>query len=917
MEGRPETEQFWAKLDYEGDARTPRHICAWHPLLAHSADVAAVMEVLLRDTILGDRLARLAGLDALGSVHIAYLCALAAIHDAGKANHGFQDRAFDDGVPRSGHQKPILEAGEDGDLCDRTWLPLEIGSMMGWFAEPIQLKSFLHATWSHHGRPVKAKGAIGYSNWEENDRRSPAGALERLGQAATVWFPDAFPGSDPFPRAAGPFQHAYNGALTLADWIGSSFPFWDVNEHGDPSDPQAAIERARRIACDRARKRGLIAAPLQQALGGREPFDGVLADPGWTPRPVQSVTADRPIFERGGLTILESDTGSGKTEAALERFFQLYQRGAVDGLYFALPTRTAARQIYRRVCEAVEAVFARRDTRPPPVIQAVPGYIEADGAEGMLVDRFDVQWRDDMEEDRARERRWAAEQPRQYLAGAVVVGTVDQALLSALQTRYAHVRGAALLRHFLVVDEIHASDTYMTQILNTVLNQHLAAGGHALLMSATLGTAARLAFSQNTSGLSNVPDVDEAVSAGYPLVTHVSADRTTPELTPTEPSGYRKSVTMETSPTAADPEAIARRAIEAARDGARVLVIRNRVEDCVAVQEAVEAGLGPEESDLLLQVNGTPAPHHSRFAQADRTALDTAIEAAFGKESPIRGIVAVATQTVQMSLDLSASLMITDLCPVDVLLQRLGRLHRHGRDEHPAGYDVPRCVVLTPESRAMTEWIHTGRGDLKGMAIGGPHGLGTVYADLRVLEATWRLLDGADGAGETATWTIPDDNRALVERGTNPHVLQRIIEEKSGADDTGAWRLHGDFVFGKNAAERLSAENVCLPYEKMFLRVDFPDDDLNPAQTRLGLDDVTVDLPEPVPSPFNPGGEPVVRQLSIPRYWLRDRDDDAPLPDDLDVQMEVNAYDSGGYILLTLVGKSFFYSRLGLSPVAS
>lgn len=908
MEGRPETNQFWAKLEYGADGGGSSDITAWHPLLAHSADVAAVLEVLLRDTIVGRRLARLAGLESLGPIRTARLCALAAIHDAGKVNHGFQDRAFRGGATRKGHQKPILQVGQDADLSDRIWVPLEIGKMMQWFRDGNELKSFLHATWSHHGRPVNTKGGISYSIWDDTERRSPSEAIARLGKAVQEWFPDAFRDGEHLPGATGPFEHAFNGALTLADWIGSSFPFWNPEEDGNPDDAGALMSRARRLAADRLRRRAIVAAPYQAVISGRASFSGVLDNPSWTPRPVQSVTASRPVFEEGALTILESDTGSGKTEAALERFFHLFEQGAVDGLYFALPTRTAARQIYNRVERVVKRVFERHDADSPPVIQAVPGYIEADGVKGVPIDRFDVQWHDDMEEDLAQERRWAAEQPKQYLAGSVVIGTVDQALLSALETRYAHARGTALLRHFLVVDEVHASDTYMTQILNAVLDHHLSAGGHALLMSATLGTAARIAFSEQKEGRQHVPDVVGAMEAGYPLVTHVSSKRRAPDLQPTEPSGYRKAVEMETDPVAGDPNAIAERAIEAARDGARVLIIRNRVEDCIQVQKAVEAQLAPDERNLLLQVHGTPAPHHSRFAKSDRTALDEAIETAFGKDEPIRGVIAVATQTVQMSLDLSASLMITDLCPVDVLLQRIGRLHRHGRKGHPDGYDVPRCVVLTPESRKMAEWIWQGRGDLQGMAIKGPHGLGTVYQDLRVLEATWRLVESGDG-DETVTWTIPDDNRELVERGTNPHVLQKIMEANMTREDADAWQKHGDFLFGQNSAAKLSAKNVCLPYGRPFMDVSFPDDDINVAKTRLGLDDVTVELPEAVPSPFRPDGPAVVRRFSIPRYWLRDRDDDTPLPDDFDVS---DATWTGNGLSFSLLGHAFSYDRCGL-----
>ncbi|MDB4914145.1 MAG: CRISPR-associated helicase/endonuclease Cas3, partial [Gemmatimonadetes bacterium] len=189
-----------------------------------------------------------------------------------------------------------------------------------------------------------------------------------------------------------------------------------------------------------------------------------------------------PRDEESSITILESETGSGKTEAALARFVTLFSAGKVDGLYFALPTRTAATQMHKRVFDATAMAF----TEPPPVILAVPGYLRVDDTEGRRHElaRFDVLWPD---AERFRYRGWAAEGPKRYLAGCIVVGTVDQVLLSSLRVGHAHMRATSLMRMLLVVDEVHASDAYMTRILEDVLARHRRAGGHALLLSATLG----------------------------------------------------------------------------------------------------------------------------------------------------------------------------------------------------------------------------------------------------------------------------------------------------------------------------------------------------------------------------------------------------------------------------------------------
>jgi CRISPR-associated endonuclease/helicase Cas3 len=126
----------------------------------------------------------------------------------------------------------------------------------------------------------------------------------------------------------------------------------------------------------------------------------------------------------------------------------------------------------------------------PPVVQAVSGYIKADAEEAQALPDFNVLWPED-KRDCSVNGAGQPNIPKRYLAGAIVVGTIDQVFLSTLQVNHAHMRAAALLRHFLVVDEVHSSDAYMTKLLDRVLDYHLAAGGHALLMSATLGTASR------------------------------------------------------------------------------------------------------------------------------------------------------------------------------------------------------------------------------------------------------------------------------------------------------------------------------------------------------------------------------------------------------------------------------------------
>ncbi|EQD77156.1 CRISPR-associated helicase Cas3, partial [mine drainage metagenome] len=239
------------------------------------------------------------------------------------------------------------------------------------------------------------------------------------------------------------------------------------------------------------------------------------------PHPLQTaVDALDPLEESTRLVIAEAETGSGKTEAALAWFFNLFAEGRVDGLYFALPTRVAARQLYERVCKYINRVFPDPQCRPVTVL-AVPGYPLLDGLppeRALPTQEAGNRWQDD-ETLRRRERQWSAERPKRFLAATVAVGTVDQALLSVVQTAHAHLRSVCLDRSLLVVDEVHASDVYMSRLLEVLLGHHLGVGGHAMLLSATLGSRARGRYVAVAGGECPLPSAVAATQVPYPALT--------------------------------------------------------------------------------------------------------------------------------------------------------------------------------------------------------------------------------------------------------------------------------------------------------------------------------------------------------------------------------------------------------------
>lgn len=883
MKGQPS--DFWGKLSTGDDGS----VVAWHPLIDHCADVAACAEALLETGCLSRRLARLAGLRRFTIEQRARLAVIAGFHDVGKFISGFQNKAFPPATPITGHVREVLAVFGDFPSREQELLLDRLPSqeLESWAPEQSAFR-LLIASICHHGRPYKAGGNHQSAWWTRRRGLDPFEGIGRLTQAVRRWFPAAFaPEAPPLPIGAE-FQHGFSGLVMLADWLGSDTRFFPYND--DPTSDRMCFARERaRFALSET----FIDVEDDRVGLGNAPVD-FAAVSAFPPREIQRHLLDLPTDNEGSLVLLESETGSGKTEAALARFLRLFQAGQVDGLYFALPTRTAATQIHRRVVEAVTRAFPLG--RRPPVVLAVPGYIAVDEVTGYRLPNFDVLWNDNPAE-RFRYRGWAAEHPKRYLAGTVVVGTIDQVLLSVLMVGHAHMRSTALLRHLLVVDEVHASDTYMVTVLHAVLANHLAAGGHALLMSATLGSAARSRLLSAWSGNGSMPvNLEVEAEQPYPLITHLAEGIRT--IQPVQSDYARKRVGRDLRPWMSDPEAISRAALDAASRGARVIVLRNTVGDCVTTQRALEKLADASgQTALLFRCEGIPAPHHARFGKGDRELLDQAIEASFGKQSPAVGQVAVTTQTVQQSLDLDADLLLTDLCPMDVFLQRIGRLHRHER-VRPAGFEEPKVIVLTPEERDLSLRI-----DTKGASRGG-QGIGTVYDDLRTIEATWRLLL------KHLVLDVPDMNRMLVEGTTHPTALRAIVEELGGR-----WAAHAIWLAGATTAHRQIAALNLIDRVALFGEqgTEFPGDGLERRiQTRLGEPDrfaelVSTKLGEgdriaAFDGPIGPFAKAVTK-LTIPAYLARFIPSEAAVSD-------LTCFPGG--FEFTFAPRRFVYDRLGL-----
>jgi CRISPR-associated endonuclease/helicase Cas3 len=851
---------FWGKLRRDADGT---RVLEWHPLADHCADVATVAEALLSLPIWRQRLARLAG-QSLTEVTRARLCVLATLHDIGKLNIGFQAKGRSELGTTAGHVTEAL-----GALLHRPG-PLSCLDELAVWGDATT--SLLVSAICHHGRPYNAD-AIGDTTWQATWWTPRAGLNPRLGAEDLLtrchtWFPRAFEVDGSALPDAPAFSHAFAGLVMLADWMGSDTRFFPFSETED--DDRMALARSK--AGDAVSAMALdIPVNARTGASGRDPFTRV-APQGYIARSAQSAIITLPRDERGSITVLEAETGVGKTEAVLARFVSLFEAGLVDGLYFALPTRSAATQMHRRVYEAMRRAFAT----PPAVVLAVPGYLRVDDVQGTRLPAFEVLWPD---QDRFRYRAWAAENPKRYLTGCIVVGTIDQVLLSSLMVGHAHLRATSLLRHLLVVDEVHASDAYMARILEDVLARHLAAGGHAILLSATLGGEARTRL-LHAGKREIAPTFADAQAAPYPLMTHRNeADKTVAIGS----DGLNRVVRMGILPLLDYPERVAAEALGAGMRGAKVLVIRNTVNDCVKTQIELERLADAKgRSDVLFTCAGVAAPHHALFARRDREALDLQLESGIGKNRKEGGCVVVATQTVQQSLDLDADILISDLCPADVLLQRLGRLHRHER-VRPTGFESPRAFVIVPECRDLGVLLS------ESGAARNYHGLGLVYPDLRILEATWRLME------KHSAWRIPAMNRELVESSVHSTVLAAIA-----AQGGTRWQAHSNHAIGAVRGQQRHADLNLVDWSKPYSEMSFPVDER--IATRLGEGDRRVHFSPPALGPF---GHPV-DELTLRAWWAR-----GVPSDDKDAEDVTSV---GGVTSFRFGGTAFVYDRLGLRP---
>ncbi|MRH93039.1 CRISPR-associated helicase Cas3' [Nocardia sp. SYP-A9097] len=657
----------WAKSDGAGGSLS---------LVRHLADSASVA-ALVWDRWLPARTKQVMSVGLPGGVEDGRVLLrwLAGVHDVGKLSPAFACQ-----VPELADRMHLCGLRIGSVPANRRALPhglagqVALESFLGQRGWSVKVaRSYSIVVGSHHGRPPSGAESdaapflgslLGDGVWERSRAEllchvtESVGALDRLPDWRTVRLPLAT-------------QVLLTAAVIVSDWIASNqdlFPL-DSDRVSDSFAAQAWAQLA-------------LPDPWTPSttLSGAELFRSRFDLPaGARIRPLQ-VECLRLAEDMSapGLMIVEAPMGEGKTEAALLVAEVLARRFGLGGVFVALPTMATSNAMFDRVHEWVgklpDAVGSLFLAHGKAALNAAFSELRYKGFASIGVDCAD---------DGVVAHAWYV--GKKGPLANVVVGTVDQVLRGALKARHVMLRHLALVNKVVVIDEVHAADAYMSTYLSRCLEWLGAYRVPVVLMSATLPPAQRRSLlDAYQRGACEGRVVDEvAAPRSYPSVT-VWPSTTAPAVVAASGRGLEVHV----DPLADDLDVLIAELRGLLSDGGVAGIVCNTVARAQQVYTAlVEDSVFSAEEVLLV---------HSRFVSNHRAALEDRLRSLLGPlgraNRPTR-FVLVGTQVIEQSLDIDLDVLITDLAPVDLLLQRIGRLHRHLRPYRPARVREPRCLV--------------------------------------------------------------------------------------------------------------------------------------------------------------------------------------------------------------------------------
>ena len=650
----------------------------WLPLWMHLKDTAGIMKKLLSEFV-SESFAVSCRLNKNELFNIAVF--LAYVHDIGKATVGFQykiGKKVSERVSileRYGLEIPV---SMDSGLIRKTPHALAGEEILRYFNVHESIAAVVGA---HHGVPMEngelrdqdlknqKKDIVGYENYfGSSDNSKPV--LENIWH---MIIDEALSNSDhdsinALPILSSQAQILLSGLLITADWIASNtdyFPLLSIDDIGNDDLYPLRVE----VAWEK------IGFP-EMWKSSKESYSDKFSNDsfGFLPSETQKAMVDIvSSSDKPGIFILEAPMGCGKTESALASAELLAAKTKKNGLFFGLPTQATANGLFPRVKKWAE----KQSEEFYHTISLKHG----SAALNELFRNIQRGIPDEESDSGLLVHSWFCDSKKACLAD-FVVATVDQMLMSALKRRHVMLLHLGLSEKIVVIDEVHAYDAYMNQYLERALQWLGAYCTPVILLSATLpaqrGMSLIRAYLQQSSS-------DEAFekNEAYPLLTWTDEGKIHQTALPY--TGLHRSVKVEKC----NEEELLHVVTEAINEDGCIGIILNTVARAQRVYDLVRN----EITDNVLL-------YHAQYLMPDRSTKENEILEKTGKRSTFekrRGLVVIGTQVLEQSLDIDFDMLITDICPMDLLLQRIGRLHRHERDNRPFALNKPVCYVITGE----------------------------------------------------------------------------------------------------------------------------------------------------------------------------------------------------------------------------
>lgn len=666
--------KFWAKTGSEDGS--------YHLLPYHNLDVAAVGHVLLlKDERLRIRLARKLKLSE--NALVSYLSTLLALHDLGKFAESFQNL------------NPQLLSSLQGLQSQARYLIRH--DTAGWLlfrhsSEKIRQILFegdspairgckdirntldvidptLRAIFGHHGMPPEQTKAR-----EIFTNLFPCifelAATEFVEEVCRLFLSESVRVTSDDTYECD-FNSALESAWTIAgfavvcDWIGSNY---DLFPFETTRIPLSEYWETRAIPQAEHAIKAVGILPSKSI-----PFTDIRSTFSYIEQatPLQKLCSEIEIENNPQLFVIEDTTGAGKTEAAIILAHRLLNNGLAQSVYFALPSMATANGVFERVVPVYKNLF---DSSAAPSLVLAHSRRHLNASFQKLTKGIHSSVLDDQDEPgEVGCAAWFADSKKKSLLASFGIGTIDQALVGVLPIRHQSLRLFGSSRSVLIIDEIHAFDTYVTQLICTLLEFQGNFGSPVILVSATIPKSLKEKFiNAYRKGLGDWSQAETNIENPYPALDVVTASNVKRLSFETRMEAKR---TLNVTYTSEKTELLNLLSL-AAETGKTTCWIRNSIEDAVEAFREVRIFLGEHAQVTLF---------HSRFCHGHRQAIEERILSVFGPTGDAevrRGQIIIATQVVEQSLDLDFDVLITDLCPIDLVIQRAGRLMRHSRDEY-------------------------------------------------------------------------------------------------------------------------------------------------------------------------------------------------------------------------------------------